>query len=140
MQLDWTELTPLEHERPRAGECLYCGHLGHFPRCLSSLPKRLSSSVAVGVLVSKTNAPLYSLPRMIIPATFCLSLPLQAFDSGAEQCYLDSNLVSQAGSAIIPLPVSMKVSALNGNLLACHTLNHCEYIQCYVISSPQTPH
>ena len=93
--------------------------VGPFSGCLSSSAKRQRSSVVVGVLVSKSNIPTDTLPRMQIQATLChtqLSLPLLALlDSGAEQSFLDSNLVSQAGISVKPVDCPMKVNALMVN-------------------------
>ena len=89
---------------------------------MSSPPKRAGSPVAVGILVSKTEAPTNTRPRTQIPAKLCMSkisLPLLALiDSGAEQSFLDAELVSQAGIGIEPLDSPVRVCALDG-LLKC---------------------
>ncbi len=70
-----------------------------------------------------------------------ISLPLLALtNSGAEQNFLDANLVSQAGINSVPLDSPMRVCALDGRVLAqashqtepLHLIlsgNHCEYLQ-----------
>ena len=121
---------------------------------MSSPPKRAGSPVAVGILVSKTEAPTNTRPRTQIPAKLCMSkisLPLLALiDSGAEQSFLDAELVSQAGIGIEPLDSPVRVCALDGKSLALVTHrteplslilsgNHRELIQFLVFSAPKTP-
>ncbi|KAJ8012622.1 hypothetical protein DPEC_G00044780 [Dallia pectoralis] len=79
------------------------------------------------------------------------SLQLSALvDSGADENFLDSNLVSQAGIPVEVLPAPLNAHALNGELLArvSHRTiplslhlsgNHTETIQFYIISSSHAP-
>ncbi|KAJ7997136.1 hypothetical protein DPEC_G00225830 [Dallia pectoralis] len=79
------------------------------------------------------------------------SLQLSALvDSGADENFLDSNLVSQAGIPVEVLPAPLNAHALNGELLArvsrrivplnLHLSgNHTETIQFYIISSSHAP-
>lgn len=71
-------------------------------------------------------------------------------DSGAEQNFLDSALINQAGICMEPLPEPIQVSALHGTILAkithqtvpLHLVlsgNHHEDIRFYVFSAPMTP-
>eukprot|EP00064_Thunnus_orientalis_P022023 superscaffoldBa00007079_g22202 len=70
-------------------------------------------------------------------------------DSGADDNFLDSNLVAQADIAVEQLPTPLEVNALDGRLLThithrtkLHLLlsgNHHEMIQFHIIPSSQTP-
>ena len=92
-------------------------------------------------------------PHTQLPAKLCLqqlSLPLLALiDSGAEQSFLDKEVVHQAGIKIEPLETPVNVCALDGKILAKVTHrteplllilsgNHREYIQFFVFSAPKT--
>lgn len=106
----------------------------------------------MGVLVSKYD--FHTSPRFQIQASlnYCnQTVPLFALiDSGAEQCFLDTNLVKQMGIMLEPLQEQVKICALNGNLLAhvthqttpVHLVvsgNHHENIRFYVFDSPLCP-
>ncbi|KAJ0068821.1 hypothetical protein NL108_011442 [Boleophthalmus pectinirostris] len=108
----------------------------------------------MGVLMGEVSKNPTDQPRLLLPATLCLhnqSLPLQALlDSGAEQNFMDSDLILQAGISIEPLPEPIQVSALNGTVLAKithHTVplhlilsgNHHEVTRFFVFSAPLTP-
>ncbi len=154
MQLGRAHLTPVERQRRmKVGEYLL-RPAGPFSVCLSSPAKRLCSSVAVGVLVSKTNTLINTPPRVQLQATLCVNqmslLLLALVDSEAEQSFLDRNLIIQAGVSMEPLEIPAKVSTLDGRFLAHVTHqtepvllvvpgNHHEYIQFFVFSAHQTP-
>jgi len=108
----------------------------------------------VGVLASTLEDPCKFRSRTQVPARLCLkqlTLPLLALiDSGAEQSFLDTEVVSQAGITTEPLDPPVRVCALDGKSLALVTHrteplslilsgNHRELIQFFVFSAPKTP-
>ena len=98
--------------------------------------------------------PNYTNSRTLLKATLSWqnrSLHLSNLvDSGADKCFLDREVARQLGVDIIPLDVSLEVSALNGMHLAriehktaplslLLSGNHQEQISFHLIDSPQTP-
>uniref|UniRef100_A0A8D0D3W8 Retrotransposon gag domain-containing protein n=1 Tax=Sander lucioperca TaxID=283035 RepID=A0A8D0D3W8_SANLU len=112
MQLGRARLPPAERWRRRqAGECLYCGNSSHF-----------LASFRVGTLASPVPEIDPTSPRLSLPATLqfgSLSLPLSALiDSGAEDNFIDANLVKQANIPLESLPAPINVATIDRQLLA----------------------
>ena len=117
-------------------------------------PKRGCSPVKVGILVSKAVSSSTPQTRKPLEATLLLnqqslSLPV-LLDSGADESFLDAQLVVSAGISTQPLTAPLNARGLNGKLLAhvthvtepLHLVlsgNHHEMIQFHVMSSPHTP-
>ena len=155
MQLGRARITPQERLRRirRRTLCLLCSlrsFRGHMPPA----PKRGCSPVKVGILVSKAVSSSTPQTRKPLEATLLLnqqSLSLPALvDSGADESFLDAQLVASAGISTQPLTAPLNARGLNGKLLArvthvtepLHLVlsgNHHEMIQFHVMSSPHTP-
>ncbi|KAK7922262.1 hypothetical protein WMY93_009164 [Mugilogobius chulae] len=97
MQLGRAHLTPAERlRRIRAGECIYCGKLGHFLATCPSRPKEgLTSERGGSALI----------------------------DSGADENFLDVDLACQAQLEVETLDVPLVANALDGRLLAKSALS-----------------
>ncbi|XP_037626231.1 uncharacterized protein LOC119488550 [Sebastes umbrosus] len=106
------------------GWCVYLLWQGWpLPRFLSSPAKRLGSSGTGEALMSHTStSPSAPHPRMQFNASLVCqgdSIPLLALvDSGADDNFIDSTLVTQAGIPVEALPAPKDVNALDGRLLA----------------------
>ena len=144
MELGRARLTPAERQRRfHLGLCFYCDKEGH-------------PQASRGVLVSHT--PLTSTPsrskRIQVQGMLRWShdtLPVQVLiDSGADDSFIDYELVSQANIPTIALSEPQEVLALDGKQLARVTHrtepisltlsgNHHELIELFVISSPMSP-
>ena len=122
---------------------------------MSPTAKRHGSSVDGEVRVSQTSSLPTSIPlRLQLHSTLYWSresLPLMTLvDSGADDNFIDANIVSQANIPLENLDPPRDVTALNGETLARITHltipitlvlsgNHSETIQFLVISSPHAP-
>uniref|UniRef100_A0A671X748 Gypsy retrotransposon integrase-like protein 1 n=1 Tax=Sparus aurata TaxID=8175 RepID=A0A671X748_SPAAU len=113
--------------------------------------KRPGSSVKRGALVSRTSS---SPARVQVKGMLHQSqqtISVQALvDSGADDNFIDSNLVEQHGLLVTELEVPKEVLALDSRQLDIVTHkteplkltlsgNHQEHIELYVIKSPLTP-
>lgn len=108
----------------------------------------------VGLLASLELDTELTNPRLQVPASLRYQdqfLPLSALiDSGAEDSFISHQYVQQANIPIEPLQTPLRVTALDGHLLAEITHqtapvylvlsgNHCENIQLKVMSATTTP-
>ncbi len=107
-----------------------------------------------GALVSQTSSQPSPSLRVSLPSTLLLNqkhFPLSALiDCGADDSFIDSDLVEQLGVSLEPLEVPKNANALDGRLIATVTHrtapvtliisgNHREQIQPCVIPSPTSP-
>ncbi|XP_050924947.1 uncharacterized protein LOC108874699 [Lates calcarifer] len=123
------------------------------PRSLSLTTKRFGSSTSRGTLVSRTSAVPPSSKRFSLKGTVSWSkegIPLPVLvDSGSDDNFIDSGIVSRFDIPSEPLPEPKDVFALDGRLLAHVTLrtipvslllsgNHREDISFFIIPSPSS--
>ena len=151
MKIGRTHLSPEERERRILSRtCLYCGQMGHFlSGCPSRPGKGAGSPVTRGVLVSHALDP--SVFRPLLCATLLrqdqTSLLTILLDSGADESFIDRELVHQLGIDTVPLGSPIETQALDRRPLArverrtvpvnlLVSGNHHESISLLVISSP----
>lgn len=155
MQLGRMRLSPAEREcRFLQKLCIYCGQAGHIRANCSVLPKGAGSSARGGALVSHTSVSPALVNRLQLKGTVScaqVSLPLQVLvDSGADENFIDSDVVFQSNLPSEPLPEPKDIFSLDGRLLARVTHrtapvslllsgNHHETISLYLIPSPLAP-
>lgn len=155
MQLGRAHLTPAEQQRMiKEVRCIYWPS-GSLPVQLLPEAKREGSPVNQGVLVSQTSSkdPSPAL-RVQLPASLLWSqqtLPLPTLvDSGADDNFIDSDLVLQANIPAEEINPPKDIKALGSKLLACITHrtapitlvisgNHHKVIQSLVIPSHNYP-
>jgi len=94
---------------------------------------------------TKTHHPCVQSNASLLVSNESISL-LALLDSGADDNFSDSNLVSQTGIPLEPLNAPEDVNTLNGKLThravslsLILSDNHCESIQPFVITSPHVP-
>uniref|UniRef100_A0A3B3WGT0 Ty3 transposon capsid-like protein domain-containing protein n=1 Tax=Poecilia mexicana TaxID=48701 RepID=A0A3B3WGT0_9TELE len=141
MQIGNTRLTPEERQRRlRSRLCIYCGEPNHV---IGNCPVPTGPAVKAGRLPAPSTAK----PRLTVPVTLFTnndSLSVSVLiDSGCEQNLISSNIVHQLSVPTEPLPVPLRVAALDGTGLPqithrtkpLHLLisgNHTEEIIFYV--------
>ncbi|KAL4007989.1 hypothetical protein ACER0C_001841 [Sarotherodon galilaeus] len=138
-------------KKRQTGECVLCERKGQVVDSCPVQSKEPGSSVSVRVLSGATKI---MLPHLSCPAKLIFlsrTHPCEALiDSGAEQSFIDEALARELEIPLIALREPLRVSALNGKLLAEVTHctqeiqlvlsgNHVEKISLFLFKAPETP-
>ena len=153
MQLGRSGLNPAEKQRRlHQGLCLYCDGGGHRPAFCPALPKGVAPLADQGVLGGRSPSVSIPVGRRQLKGKLHWALhspPVHILvDSGADENFIDTDLVQQFNLPLVILP--KQVLVLDGRLLAPathHTAplsfslsgDHTETIKLFVIPSPNNP-
>uniref|UniRef100_A0A8C9XZN5 Retrotransposon gag domain-containing protein n=1 Tax=Sander lucioperca TaxID=283035 RepID=A0A8C9XZN5_SANLU len=155
MQVGRHGLTTEERQRRReTNSCLYCGNSGALHLHLFPAPVKRPGSLSLGGLLASQFQSPNNPVRPLVPATLMnnnQTLEINILiDSGADDSFMDADLVEQLGLSKEQLPEAIEATTLNGRLLARITMrtepvkmllsgNHSELISFFILPSPRAP-